>query len=370
MEGVGDVDLPRPIDGHPHRGERAAGRRSRRRRSAAARPGENRERPTRRDLLHHVVVGIGDVDVPRPIDPHPPRREKRAARRRSRRRRSVAARPGENRERPTRRDLLHHVVVGIGDVDVPRPIDPHPPRREKRAARRRSRRRRSAAARPGENRERPTRRDLLHHVVVGIGDVDVPRPIDPHPPRREKRAARRRSRRRRSAAARPGDDRERPGRRDLLHDLVVGVGDVDVPRPIDRHPLREVKRAAGRRSRRRRSRAARPGENRERPGRRDLLHHLITGVSDIDVPRPIDRHPRSTERRRRRRSGLHRPSHSSNDRERLNRTNSRQSCPRHQPQHDATHHATHQTTQKCPAHRSHPPPGILPRARRPSVLHA
>jgi len=115
--------------------------------------------------------------------------------------------------------------------------------------------------------------ELLDAIVAGVGDEDVPAPIDgdttgavelPVP----------------AARATPLPN-EGPGVRELLDAVVGEVGDVDVPARIHSHvnggselPVPEAE-------------AAPRGE--EGPGVRELLDAVVAGVGDEDVPAPIHR---------------------------------------------------------------------------------
>ena len=110
--------------------------------------------------------------------------------------------------------------------------------------------------------ERP--RQLLDRVVVGIGDVDVARPVHRHAIR----------------AIQPrgdqGADRLRRGV-PLLDRVVAAIGDVDVARPVHRHATRVIQPRGDQ------------GADRLRRGI-PLLDRVVDAIGDVDVARPVHRH--------------------------------------------------------------------------------
>src|SRR3989442_1049231 len=205
----------------------------------------------------------------------------------------------------------HEVVEGVGDEDVaPRLIDRHAVglvqlRASSRLAVAAERAVRAGGAVAGERPDRPARRQLADLVVALVGAVDVDRAVERHPGwiaelgrRRGRPVAARRRAWAPARVAGAGDRRDRPGRRQLADLLVVGVGDVDVARAVERDPGwfaelgggRGRPIAAGRRARAR-ARVAVAGDRRDRPSRRQLADLVVVGVGDVDVARTVDRHP-------------------------------------------------------------------------------
>ena len=190
-----------------------------------------------------------------------------------RHRKNPRARAGERRDRPARAHLAHPVVREVGDVDVPLPVHRHPIR----GAQLRRRRRATVAERRAATGERPDRPPWGHlaHAGAPVEDVDVPLRIRRYPPRVGHRRRGRRSAvpgNARSACA--GDRRDRPGGVHFAHALVVAIGDVDVPLPVHRHPVRGIQTRRGRRTAvPGKARYTRAGERCDRPGRVSLCAH-------------------------------------------------------------------------------------------------
>src|SRR3989442_1732489 len=205
----------------------------------------------------------------------------------------------------------HEVVEGVGDEDVaPRLIDRQAVglvqlRASSRLAVAAERAVHAERAVAGERPDRPARRQLADLVVALVGDVDVARAFDRHPGGRDglcrgcghpydtgcgARAPAR--------VASAGDRRDRARRRQLADLVVVGVGDVDVARAVERDPgwFAELGRgrgrpvAAGGRAWAR-ARVAVAGDRRDRPSQRQLADLVVVGVGDVDVARTVDRHP-------------------------------------------------------------------------------
>src|SRR5439155_190426 len=142
-----------------------------------------------------------------------------------------------------------------------------------------------------------------HEVVAGVGDEHVaPRLIDRHAEgpeqlRTSPRPAVAAERAVRAGGAVAGDRRDRPARRQLADLVVVGVGDVDVARAVDRDPFWKVELGGGRgrpvaaRRRRARARVAVASDRRDRPARGQLADLVVVGIGDVDVARAVDRDP-------------------------------------------------------------------------------
>src|SRR6266545_2003060 len=168
----GDVDTPFSVHGHP-KGRRQL-RRGRRAtfpeaaRGAAGIPTRDPRELSAGHFQHTGRVGVGDVDVPLLVHGHPKRVRQLC-------RGGGAALPGEavyasaseRRDRPAGADLAHAPVLLVSDVDVPVPIDCHPGRGIQPG-------RGGRSAVPGEaclpraceRRDRPTGADFAHTVAL------------------------------------------------------------------------------------------------------------------------------------------------------------------------------------------------------------
>ena len=242
--GIADVDVFRPVHRHaagkeePRRSRRAAvtGSPASRHRGDIARGGVH--------LADAVVERIGDIEIARPVHRYA---LGRAEPRRCRcRRAAVAAEAGSPASREggdiARRGihLADAVVIRIGDIEVARPVHRHAVGAVELRRCRRGAVAAEAAERPGPRHRGDAARGSVHladALVVRIGDVEVARPIHRHAhwgvqPRRCCRAA---------VAADAGNSSSRHrgditrGSIHLADAVVLGIDDVEVTRPVQRH---------------------------------------------------------------------------------------------------------------------------------------
>ena len=229
--------------GAPRDRRQAAGHRNHSRLSAAAgrvRPRLRVAERRRRRRRHHelpVEARIGDSVDEHRLANHDPRC------RSHRRRHHVAGARDRRHCRSRRLHLPHPPVALIGNVQTAVPSYRHLLRVVQISCPRRAIRSRCLTPRPGDYRDRASRRHPVDHLLALRRDVHISRTVHRHPARPDRRRHRRRSLRQRprriAIRAITGDRRHHPVEQSP-HPVVVQVGHVDRPVGSHRHVHRRV----------------------------------------------------------------------------------------------------------------------------------
>ena len=204
----------------------------------------NGDGPGRADdtLAHGVVAAVGDKNIPGAIDRHTVGRRKTDGVARAV---HGARRARESRDRAHdtgRRNPTDRAVNGVGYKNRARAVDRYSGRTVEARLEPNPVGTSFVTRRASQGRDGPSGGDFADRVVVGVGDVDIARTIDRHPTRAvEARVSTVAIEVTRIGAVAARERAHAAARRNLAEGVVARIRDVDVARTVHGNPVRRRK---------------------------------------------------------------------------------------------------------------------------------